>query len=58
MNLICDTPLVLLCPAWKKYGLEPVGKLRDDLGHDLPLGLGEPDGEMWRGGRHLLTPGP
>jgi hypothetical protein len=35
-----DGPLVPLVQ------LQPVGKLRGDLGHDLPLGLGEPDRDV------------
>jgi hypothetical protein len=38
--------------------LQPLGKLRGNLGHDLPLRLGELDGDvLWYCG-HRVTPGP
>src|SRR5262249_44633570 len=46
-----DGPLVPLVQ------LQPVGKLRGNLGHDLPLGLGEPDRDVLLGAWHRVTPG-
>ena len=37
--------------------LQPVGKLRGDLGHGLALGLGQFDGVMLLGAWHRVTPG-